>query len=104
MVGRRRVLPELRGVDAYGYQRRIILGLGNAHHRAAAKPALALKIVVGRQGHFDIQCVARTWNVFGPVRGSQRIRIPLRLMFSTSFMVPDERLLPGDTRHSSARL
>src|SRR2546425_2738210 len=40
----------------------------------------------------------------GPSEGSQRIRIPLRLMFSTIFIVLDERLLPGDTRHSSARL
>src|SRR5580704_10040989 len=40
----------------------------------------------------------------GPSDGSHRIRMPVRLMFSTIFMDPPERLLPEVTRHSSARL
>src|ERR1700730_13693218 len=40
----------------------------------------------------------------GPSEGIQRIRMPVRLIFSTTFMVPADRLLLVLTRHSRARL
>src|SRR5258708_34643081 len=68
MVGRWSVLTEFGGVDAHGSQRRVILGLGDAHNGAPAEPALPVKIVIRRERHLDVERIACPRHVFRTIR------------------------------------
>ena len=60
--------------------------------------------MIGRQRHLDVQRIPGAWNICGPSEGNQRIRMPVRLMFSTNFIVPPDRFPPAVTRHSKRQV